>query len=148
MKIELILHIGLPKTGTTSIQETLAAHRTALLEKGVLYPNSAGESAHALIPASILGAKLNVNHFFPTIWNGMTPAARLELFRRELDREIRDRPAHVRRVLISAEHCSSFLKSKALIRDLATFLEPYFQDYKVVAYVRRQDLFAASVYNE
>ena len=35
---ELILHVGLPKTGTTSIQLHFAAHRTFYLESGVSYP--------------------------------------------------------------------------------------------------------------
>jgi tetratricopeptide (TPR) repeat protein len=144
MKPELILHIGLPKTGTTSIQETLAAHRELLLEQGILYPVSPGQ----MLPASILGPNLNIKHFHPTIWNGMAPAVRLNLFRSEFDRELRDRPAHVGKVLISAEHCGAFLNSRALICDLAAFLRPYFEHYKIIAYVRRQDDFVASVYNE
>lgn len=35
-----ILHIGRHKTGTTSIQATLAAHRDLLGARGVLYPSS------------------------------------------------------------------------------------------------------------
>jgi hypothetical protein len=49
---------------------------------------------------------------------------------------------------MSAEHCGKFLDSRALICDLAAFLRPYFEHYKIVAYVRRQDDFATSVYNE
>ncbi|WP_322892191.1 MULTISPECIES: hypothetical protein [unclassified Yoonia] len=40
MKPQLILHIGHPKTGTTSIQNTLSAARPWLLERGVLYPQT------------------------------------------------------------------------------------------------------------
>jgi tetratricopeptide (TPR) repeat protein len=148
MKPELILHIGLPKTGTTSIQHTLAAHRELLLEQGILYPVSPGKVAHELLPASILGSNLTIKHFHPTIWEGMTPTVRLELFRREFDQELRDRPAHVDKVLMSAEHCGEFLKSRALICDLAAFLQARFGHCKIVAYIRRQDSLAASVYSE
>lgn len=36
----IVLHIGLHKTGTSSIQETLAANRALLVERGLLYPAS------------------------------------------------------------------------------------------------------------
>jgi len=36
----IVLHIGLHKTGTSSIQETLRANRDRLIERGVLYPRS------------------------------------------------------------------------------------------------------------
>src|SRR5918996_4705952 len=35
----LYLHIGLPKTGSTSVQQRLAANRDALLYQGFEYPN-------------------------------------------------------------------------------------------------------------
>src|SRR6478672_13235239 len=34
----VVLHVGLPKTGTTYLQAVLAHHRDALRETGVLYP--------------------------------------------------------------------------------------------------------------
>ena len=34
----VVLHVGLPKTGTTYLQALLAGHRDALREAGVLYP--------------------------------------------------------------------------------------------------------------
>lgn len=37
-KKKIILHIGLPKTGSTALQQTLFQSRAALLREGVLYP--------------------------------------------------------------------------------------------------------------
>lgn len=37
---DIVIHIGLRKTGTTSIQKFLHANRGLLLEKGILYPSS------------------------------------------------------------------------------------------------------------
>jgi hypothetical protein len=34
----VLIHLGLPKTGTTYLQRVLAAHRPALAEQGLLYP--------------------------------------------------------------------------------------------------------------
>ena len=42
----LFLHIGIGKTGTTSIQRSLLAHRDALKNEGILFP-SAGLRGHA-----------------------------------------------------------------------------------------------------
>ena len=48
----LYLHIGLPKTGTTSIQNYLFENREALMQRGVCYPKplaSVGHHAEALL---------------------------------------------------------------------------------------------------
>src|SRR5688500_5651714 len=36
---DILIHCGVHKTGTSSIQRALAANRTKLLEAGVLYPS-------------------------------------------------------------------------------------------------------------
>ena len=38
--MECILHIGLPKTGTTSLQAALSENRESLLRHGVVYPET------------------------------------------------------------------------------------------------------------
>ena len=49
---KLTLHIGLGKTGTTSIQDFFSANRSELLRQGVLYPNfSNSPNHHALVTA-------------------------------------------------------------------------------------------------
>lgn len=148
MKRELVLHIGLPKTGTTSIQFALGAHRAALLEHGVHYPTSPGKNSQELLAASLLGADTHSKHFFPAIWEGMAPEARIARFRREFHEELSNLPLSVRTVLISSEHCSMFLDTPALIEKLARVLDPYFDRFQIIAYLRRQDLFEASIYNE
>jgi hypothetical protein len=45
-----VLHVGLPKTGTTFLQSTLAAHREALADRGVLVPP---QSADLMFRASL-----------------------------------------------------------------------------------------------
>ena len=43
----MVIHIGMPKTGSTAIQDALAANRDRLAESGVHYPRSASKgSAH------------------------------------------------------------------------------------------------------
>jgi hypothetical protein len=142
------LHIGLPKTGTTSIQFVLSEHRKTLLDMGIVYPSSPGSTGHALLAASILDRDIVERQFFPTVWEGMTPATRIERFRREFHQEMGNLSEHIRMVVMSAEHCGAFLNTKAAIDNLAGMLRPYFDCFRIIAYLRRQDLFEASIYNE
>src|SRR5215204_4844767 len=46
---KLIVHVGMPRTGTTAIQNTLALNKEIFVEKGALYPEAGrfpGQSAH------------------------------------------------------------------------------------------------------
>jgi hypothetical protein len=51
------LHVGLPKTGTSSIQAALAARAAALAEAGVLYPGGR-HRAHRLAAYDLLGQRV------------------------------------------------------------------------------------------
>ena len=55
-----LLHIGLPKTGTTALQSTAQARREALLEHGVLYPG--GGLNHREAVSAVMGRRWG--------WNG------------------------------------------------------------------------------
>lgn len=46
MADDVVLHIGQPKTGTTSLQNLLAENRTWLAQHGVEFPDMDGRSAH------------------------------------------------------------------------------------------------------
>jgi hypothetical protein len=143
-----MLHIGLPKTGSTSIQATMSRRREELRDKGVLYPKSPGDPAHLLLPASVIIDETLFRNFSERIWEGSAKASRLERFRKEFDAEIRSAPAHVRAVILSSEHCGGFLKTAAEIKRLASFLRTYFDRWRVIVYLRRQDLMMASAWNE
>lgn len=47
--MELVLHIGAHKTGTSSIQKTLHLNREHLLDNGILYPRCLGFDRHSLL---------------------------------------------------------------------------------------------------
>lgn len=51
------VHVGLPKTGTSSIQAALDAHAGRLAEAGVLYPGG-GHRAHRLAAYDLLGQRV------------------------------------------------------------------------------------------
>ncbi len=55
MTKRLILHIGQPKTGTTTLQKTLQASRSALINDGILYPNTGKNPNHIVILPHLTG---------------------------------------------------------------------------------------------
>jgi len=52
--VDLVLHIGTGKTGTTSIQSFMNANRSRLAELGFLYPRTPGKVRHTRISLSVL----------------------------------------------------------------------------------------------
>jgi hypothetical protein len=53
----VILHIGLPKTGTTYLQTLFAANRSALAEQGIYYPGEPGESSQHMAAWDLRGQR-------------------------------------------------------------------------------------------
>jgi len=49
-RIKLILHVGTPKTGTTSMQVYLAKRQSKLRRKGILYPHNLEKIKHSTAP--------------------------------------------------------------------------------------------------
>ena len=49
-QLKLIIHVGTPKTGTTSLQTYLDKKQRKLREKGILYPHSLGKLQNPTAP--------------------------------------------------------------------------------------------------
>ncbi len=124
-KPRLYLHIGHPKTGTTSIQSCLLANRNALRQAGILVPETGFE----------MGAHHGFADNFYSVRRLASQAARNEdRLRREVAR------SGCRTVVLSSE---GFIQENPA--RLAGLLGPAFEPF-VVYYIRRQDLTAESVY--
>jgi|KBSMisStandDraft_5_1062788.scaffolds.fasta_scaffold102019_3 hypothetical protein len=143
--MELFLHIGTEKTGTTSIQHFMAHNRSLLQEQGVLYPRSPGKLNHIGITALAqecdhgeLWAKLGIG----TLEGRDQYASELE---GSLEAELAAYP--FTKVVLSNEHCSSRLMSDAEVDTLRKFLERFFSCIRVIIYLRRQDDFVVSTYS-
>jgi hypothetical protein len=147
MPRHLILHIGLTKTGSTSIQHALAAAHAAMAAQGVYYPRSAGYLEHPLLALACVDDAAQPGLIHRAVWKGVPPAQRLAAFRAALAAEIADLPADARCVM-SSEHISRLLRSPAEVGRLGDLLRPHFGTIEVVAYLRRQDQHAASAYAE
>lgn len=121
--IELLLHIGGEKTGSTSIQASLRSSRERLAADGILVPRALGEGNQ--VPAYIYASDGEVDELKGQL--GVTSPDQLAAFRarvrRELRAEVAAAPA-LRTVVVSNEHLSSRLRRPAeLARLHALFAE-------------------------
>lgn len=132
---DLFIHIGAPKTGTTAIQHFLLKNREDLANQGLLYPSGGMlKTAHHVLGAAV----------FPARSYRLGSVSRDEALRRSVEdirKEINDRKPHT--VVISSEYMWGELSA----RDVQSLLQPFSDcNIKVIAYLRRQDLLAQSLY--
>jgi len=133
---DCVLHIGVEKTGTTSIQATLAANRDQLLRVGILCPRSLGEKINARAYAYASEGPLDEIK----VQCGLDGPGSLEDFRRDVARQFADEVAGAKpkKIIICNEHLSSRLRSTSEISRLERLLTRQCQSIKVVVYLRAQ----------
>lgn len=128
----LTLHIGGHKTGTTTLQETFLANKTALAKQGLGYAHAAGAChLHGYVsmidPVSVLSQGFGVND--------------PELFAKDLAATSGDD------IFGSSENFAFFF-FQAPIDALAKALLTRFDQVRILAYLRRQDRHALSHHQE
>lgn len=151
--MDLILHAGTGKTGTTSIQRYLRLNRAALARHDVLYPATPGPQRHVRFALFVtpdtefVGSRTAERQAQDPTWGHLieeSPAAFRTAFRQALLDEIHG--SGLRRALISDE---SLLRSTEpglrLIRD---FTGPHARSVRLVCYLRRQDDHLISRYQQ
>ncbi len=138
MARELILHIGVTKTGSTSIQHSVAQLRDQLAARQVFYPMPLGRIDHHPLAAVFAGAAGA---------SGSGLSTRLGSFRDSFKAELDSMPSGTTRCIITSEHFS-VLPRRRQVQALADFLMPYFDSARVIVYLRRQDEHVASAYNQ
>lgn len=118
-----ILHIGVMKTGSSSIQAWLSRERRRLAARGVHVP---------------LG---NMSFLATTaIGKPEGPRARQSFQRQDrLLKEVADLPPDIHTVVLSGEALGQHLHTEARVAYLKTVLDTCFSEYLVVVYLRRQD---------
>jgi hypothetical protein len=144
--LDLYLHIGTEKTGTTSLQKFLKEHRNALGERRTLYPLSPGKSNHtALATVALDDSRRGPLRRMA----GVTSARQLKSFRadfvKNLAAELKD--GSYDKVIMSNEHCSTRLVSDPELEYLRDLLKPFFDAIHIVVYIRRQDDYLLSGYS-
>ena len=134
-KPKLILHIGSGKTGTTTLQSTLAANKGALKAHRILYPNIPPDVDHNLLTAWIQPSfsPRAFKHRFSERSDSQQKSARL--FYKSLVREIDNSLETVDTVILSAEYLYRILPPEAM-RRLHEMISSTFSHVHVIAYVR------------
>jgi hypothetical protein len=132
MKTTVHIHVGMHKTGTTSIQATLFRNRRTLLREDVNYLAVSENHSTTLFP--LLTAhphryRPNVRAGFDTEEKAARRNAAIDkAFRRELTR---NRASHF---VISGEDL--FALGPAALKKLKLVLEPYADEIRIIVYVR------------
>lgn len=137
------LHIGAPKTATSTLQGVLAKNAGRLLKAGVLYPESMRSAdAHHVLACDLI-EKVQGNTL-SDVWYGTVP--RGEGWQR-LRAEIAQHGSAINSVIVSTELFFGQSRGlEAMLEEMAAHLRGY--DVRVVVYLRRQDQLYSSFYNQ
>ena len=149
MPKRLVLHIGSPKTGTTSLQSWLYANRTTLDQAGVYLPLSIGQPSNrclaaAFDPSEDLSGDI-MQSFLDS--HSLRSAAYKEIQRvilSELESEISAVQHDV--VVITSEHLHQLVCSDVSVGQLHKFLLQFFDNIQVICWFREQYAMCRSRY--
>ncbi len=146
--MKAILHIGVEKTGTTTIQRALAEERDRLAAGGVLFPQIFGSDNHMEIAVAAMDDDRRDELRLAEL--GRQDCSLTE-YRRRVKTTLKDRASKgdYHSLLISNEHCHSRLTSVADVQRLKDFFSETFdiEEFKIIAYLRRQDRLAVSLHS-
>ncbi|MBN2824280.1 MAG: hypothetical protein JXQ76_03065, partial [Campylobacterales bacterium] len=131
MSKKLYLHIGTHKTGTTSIQKALANNRNKLNEKGLSYFYDNPDGTKSPI--------FNTHSWFSLNENFLKDGLTIK-FKNKLSQEISKLSEEV---IVSSENFSWLFNASELI-ELKKELEVYFDEIKIIIYLRRQEALTIS----
>lgn len=144
--MQVTLHIGTEKTGTTTVQSFLAHNRKPLAAAGVLVPLSLGETNHRLLPGIV-----NEDDFVDDLFrqrNLLDLPARKAAKARWRDAFIEEvREAGLPRVVISSEHLQSRLHQDSELERLRDLLAELFDEIRICVYLRAPLATAVSLYS-
>ncbi|MDZ5623110.1 hypothetical protein SFC88_19885 [Nocardioides sp. HM23] len=143
--VDIVLHIGTGKTGTTTIQSVLGRSRAALAAGGTLYPRAFGRRRHRGFGFLILPDPQLVRS--PEWLRAGNADLDPEEFRQRVLRRLRrEITPDVRRLLISDE--ALYRRNAAAVTRVREFAEARGGATRVVIYLRRQDDHLASNYQQ
>jgi hypothetical protein len=146
--LKAIVHIGTEKTGTTSIQEFLYQNRKKLKAAGFHFIQSAGEQNNRILPAYCIDDD-KPDDFFRDL-GLLTLEQRIEFkreFIKKFEGEIHSVPGNIHTVIISSEHFHSRIRTEAEMDNVYRLLSTYFNEFKIICYLREQVTTCTSGYS-
>lgn len=138
MKRPLILHIGTPKTGTTSLQGIFAANRSKLLDQGVIYPTAFG-SINLAKPVLAFAPFRPKDPFFKR--HKISSTADQVALQRKMSKAWRKESAKAPEnavAFVSNEHLYTRMRSIERLHELRSWLIQYFDPIRIVVGLRPQ----------
>ena len=146
-KRRLLLHIGAPKTGTTSLQSILLKHQQAIRKQGInpLFLNTAASQEFAELFGSF-----EANHFTRAQHlHSLHQAIKYYLpFVFKLNAKLFYNARRYNTTVISSEHLFLRLTSQREINHFVQFMQRFFTHIEVVIYHRSVDSLKKSLYWE
>lgn len=130
IKKDLILHIGLHKTGTSTIQSFLGENINEFKRYGIHIPTF----------SDYIKSHPNLHHFFAAQVRSGSNETLINIIE-----EILKQSGNLATVLISSEMLSA---KKTDLVYLKKMLSPYFSKIRICLYIRRQDELYCSIYNQ
>ncbi|MGJ8560387.1 MAG: hypothetical protein ACSHX3_09145 [Litorimonas sp.] len=131
-----ILHVGMPKTGSSSLQRFLEANRKSLTQKGFVYVDNYGDLPKSALGVYIAGSRDTANY----------QAIRQKLSQTDLAKKIKNHLTYLTKsasdgdtLLISSEYlweAGTEIEQRELLTEI---LKPFVRDIRIIAYLRRQD---------
>ncbi|CAH7390184.1 conserved hypothetical protein [Vibrio chagasii] len=137
----LYLHIGCHKTGTSSIQQTLFNIRTELLRDGisVFCSDPKGRENKNGVSYNWFNLKRENREELISGYGGKV---------KDYENLVEQLKKHDSEVLIWSCEAFSFYFTHQDIKELERYLSPYFEEIKIIVYIRRQDRLLVSHYQE
>lgn len=143
----LYLHIGIEKTGSTSIQNTFASNREYLKSIGIDYPDCFLLSNHVELAciAQNYNSSSELYSVVGFLGEENTINDRISRFKKKLRDYVKN--SNCEDFVFSNEHLHSRIKSSAEIERLSEFLYEIFDRVTIVVYFREQLELAISHYS-
>lgn len=140
----LFLHIGTGKTGSTSIQRLLFKNRKLLSEEGFFISDSVRNGTPELPQLGRTDSEIENSPFFKKQSEFSDPTQLIADFKKKFSSLFLEHPHQ--KVIISNEVLFS-LSEQGLNR-IVNYLSGYFDEIKLIVYLRRQDEVLISSYNQ
>jgi hypothetical protein len=141
------LHIGVQKTGTTTIQAFMAKNRLALRERGFYYPAAPGEQNHVGLTLLLGADRDDLYDLLPMA--GIDPGSDLAAYSRQMLSRLANgfEKSGCQTMVLSNEHLSSRIEADESIAALRSYLLGIVDNVEIVVYLRRQDEAVLSEYS-
>ena len=137
--MKAIVHIGAGKTNASAIQQYLHLNRKNLQKAGYHFVQSTTYLGGHALPAYCAGeAKLDDYLRAQGITTQEKKNEANQKFISDFEAELSGLPATVHTVLISSEHLQSRIETAADMDNLKQLLSGYFDEFKIVCYLREQ----------